>query len=328
MKKLRKEIIIGVEIGITVFLIIISITSKQSKIYYQKKGNMNYQVYLKDNNFYTKPYQDSDMSYITSLIENIKIDFEYETNSNKNTNINTKYKINGQLMIKDRDNMNQTFYEQTYPLQDEKITKNTKNNIIKESIEINYNQYNEIANLFKKNYGLNTESNFIVSFIIEEEIENNKQQEIMNLTIPLSKNSIKIEKNEIHKEGEILEEKKLMIKHKYLFLIGLIIGIDTIKRIMAMLYHMKKKEKKKTKFEKEIGSILKKYDRYIVNTDTIPSKEKYEVIYVNSFTELLDARDSVQEPIKYHITKEHTECEFYITHQNELYILEKREEII
>ena len=50
--------------------------SKDDYINYTEKSNIDYKVYLKENDFYEDEYLPKDMIYVASLIDNIKIDLE------------------------------------------------------------------------------------------------------------------------------------------------------------------------------------------------------------------------------------------------------------
>jgi len=54
-----------------------------------------------------------------------------------------------------------------------------------------------------------------------------------------------------------------------------------------------------SKYTKELKHILKEYSEEIVNVDKLYNKKKYNLIYVNSFDELMDVYKRVDSPISY-----------------------------
>src|SRR5574344_2275478 len=69
---------------ITVYSFYRTYTSKiVEKITYSVIDNIDYKVYLKDNNFFETPYLEKDSTYISSLIKYIDVVFEYETDYSK-----------------------------------------------------------------------------------------------------------------------------------------------------------------------------------------------------------------------------------------------------
>ena len=70
--------------SIVSFLLIMmsfSIISERT-IDYQEKSDIDYRVYLKENEFYDEEYLKEDMVYVSSLIKNIEADFKYSFNIN------------------------------------------------------------------------------------------------------------------------------------------------------------------------------------------------------------------------------------------------------
>lgn len=80
-------------------------------------------------------------------------------------------------------------------------------------------------------------------------------------------------------------------------------------------------ETNKSPYDKYINKILNEYDRLIVETTTAPDIENKNIIRIDSFNELLDVRDNLSLPIKYYIITKHQKCNFYINHNDELYLL-------
>ena len=61
-----------------------------------------------------------------------------------------------------------------------------------------------------------------------------------------------------------------------------------------------------------LKKILRQYDRLIVNVNTTPTFKKNNTIEVNSFNELLDAKDNIHNVIFYYEETPHKKCYFYI----------------
>ena len=61
---------------------------------YSKKGNIDYNVYLKENNYFDYDHLGTDKQYISSLIEYINADFDYNLLlDSKNVNYLYSYKV-------------------------------------------------------------------------------------------------------------------------------------------------------------------------------------------------------------------------------------------
>ena len=81
-----------------------------------------------------------------------------------------------------------------------------------------------------------------------------------------------------------------------------------------------------TPYDNYVRKILKEYDRLIVETNSPLKTKGLHVIEIESFTELLDARDNLNLPILYLNTIPHREGLFYIINNSDVYILTIDEE--
>ena len=76
----------------------------------------------------------------------------------------------------------------------------------------------------------------------------------------------------------------------------------------------------KTSYDKFVNKILKEYDRLVAETKSLPLFEKYNVMEINSFNELLDVRDNLKLPIMYYNVTAHQKAYFYIVYHDNLYL--------
>ena len=105
---------------ITVAIIISSIvTVKLNKSYYieyKQSGNIDYNVFLKDNEFYEEDYLGENQSYVASLIDKIIADFSYQIEmGTDNVNYHYSYSITSRLEIID-DSSKSPIYNPEYEL--------------------------------------------------------------------------------------------------------------------------------------------------------------------------------------------------------------------
>ena len=145
----------------------------------------------------------------------------------------------------------------------------------------------------------------------------------MSITIPLSQKAVNItmDYEEINKTSKLVQEKKTLVNNypRIVFgIISLLIGLYFTYRYIRLLLKLRTKL---TKYDKYIKKILNEYDRLIVETTTPPTYKGKNIIKVEKFQELLDVRDNLRLPIKYYVVDKHKECNFYINHDEELYIL-------
>lgn len=296
---------------------------------YNEKSNLDYKVYLFENEFYETPYLDKDMLYVASLINKVQINFNYKFEIEDEENLDFKYKIVGKLSITNKEGT-QSYYEKTYPLLNEKsvVMSNSKEQEIKETIEIDYPHYNALASNFKNSYGLDTTSKLTVFMIIDKKNNDNSNfkmdsSSMMNVSIPLSERAINIELDydDISKASTVLKDKKLEIANVVSLAIGIILIIVGIVIMIKALRKLTLLGNKKSAYDKYVQKILKEYDRLIAETATMISLEGKDIIKLGKFTELLDIHDNLQLPIMYYQVTAHQKSYFYITHDKTVYLM-------
>ena len=302
----------------------------------EEVGDLDYKVYLLKNDFYEEEYLGKDMLYVASLIDKIHLDFKYKFQLQANETINFSYKILGKLAITNNE-ATKSYFEKTYTLMDTKnvTMNNTNEKDILESLDIDYQYYNSLANNFKNAYGVDTESNLTVYMVIDKKNTPNSSfkldsSSMLNIKIPLSEKSVNIEFDDkdinntfnIEKEKEIEPSNIALICVSILLIILAIVCAIKIVRLINSLIN------KKSKYDKYINKLLKEYDRLIAESTTLLSFDNKEIIRVNKFTELLDIHDNLQLPVMYYEVEEHKLSYFYISHNDIIYLLELKPEII
>lgn len=302
-------------------------TNKQIQVNYRSDENLNYKVYLKENEFYETNYLEEGMTYITSLIDNIKINYEDSFNIDKKVDLNYNYKIVGNLVITPKNNSKQILFEKSYVLLDKSNKLENKNSYgLKEEIVIDYNKYNQIANTFKTTYGLECESKLYINKLLLT-TGNEVKYDITfsnisenSLEIPLSEKQITINKN--IKQSEKKSDSKTLkafVDNKILFSLGIVLLVVLIIDVIFIVKLLGMLKPKRDKYEKELKRILNEYDRMIVNVNKIPELSKHDVYKVSSFDELIDVRDNLKIPISYIKISKEKSC-FYVKDNNIVYI--------
>ena len=336
----KKGIYIGYEIRVMTYIVLIllclistvfvlnkAFSSKSPEyVTYQENSNVDYKVFLKKNEFYETEYLGKDMIYVASLINKIDVDFNYIFGIDKPSDIVFDYNIIGKLVITDNEGKN-TFFEKEYTLlktvsEDINVQTNHK---INKKVSVNYGYYNNLANKFRANYGVDTNSNLIVTLNVRErgKKHNIKNNNNMSLTIPLSEKAIniKMDYKEINSKSQIAVDKDFSINSYMYLAIGVLIIAITIILLILLTQLILRGKPKKSVYDKHIKRILNEYDRLIVETKTAPDLNNEKITHVDTFDELLDVRDNLNLPIKYYEIHKHQKCNFYINHNDEIYLL-------
>lgn len=303
--------------------------SSSRTINYNENSNLDYKVYLKPNDFYDTDYLGKNKAYIANLIDNILIDFRYNYNIEQLSNVKFSYSIVAKLTINDGASGN-NYFEKEYVLLNNKTAsiENSTNYSLYEQVKIDYAYYNTLANNFKQQYGIDTESNLTVYLRVnkQNDIENalnSVDNSTMFVKIPLSEKSVKIELNyqDINNSNYIIATNDSMVDNiifGVLALVSILIAIVVAIKIIRLLNMLRTK---KSIYDKYVEKILNEYDRLIVENGTGPDLVKNNIIKISRFEELLDVRDNLKLPIMYYVIAKHTKCCFYIKHNRDLYMM-------
>lgn len=299
---------------------------KEENVTYHENGTIDYKICLKENTFYESSCIDKDMSYVASLIKSIPLTFQYNFKANKEVNLDSKYEVKADLVISNSEDLT-TYFKKTYVLVPlTKVKSETSNySIIDRNVDIDYDYYNNIANEFKSQYGVDVKSSLNVSFVVY-----NKSSEVYlnpsttTISIPLSQKSISVK---INSSTTTNNNNQKFIKYVYsltniiYLVLGVVCVIFSILFIIRYLRLFCKRFIKKSDYDKYISKILKEYDRLIVETSSLPKLSDYNVIVIKKFAELLDVRDNLRLPIMYYNVISHQKCHLYILKDNNLYLL-------
>lgn len=314
--------VIFIMIGIV--LIINSFETSKEGVSYNEKGSTDYKVYLKENNYYDAKYLDKNMQYISSLINIINTDFKYELHSTKNLKFNYRYEIVGTLKITDRVNTNKILYSKDEVLKSEVNREiNANNFIISDSVDIDYDKYNNYVNSYKRDYGLNSNAYLEVKMIIKVNGNNNSLKNDINLdnilkvTIPLSEQTIEINSNSIDNSNSVLANDKIKINNNMMFTIGFMFTLVSLIELLINLYKYIFKAKVDS-YQKQLDKLLKNYDTYIINA-TNDFKEDENIVKVETFNELLDAQKIEQSPIIFYEVEPGNKAYFVLKGAKETY---------
>lgn len=299
---------------------------EENSINYTEKSNLNYQVYLKKNDFYETEYLDMNMFYVSSLIDKVRIRFNYSFTSDENATVSFDYKIVGKLSIVEPEGKN-VYFEKEYVLLENRsvVLDNRKVQNINEAVDVNYDYYNSLANKFKTSYGVNAESNFSIYFIVEKhskEVGAEKETSQMFVNIPLSEKSVNISMDyqDINNTNKIVNASNVSIDNEAYFassIVLLIVALILLLKAIRLLMCLKAN---KSAYDKYVSKLLLEYDRVIVETTTAPALNTANIIKINKFQELLDVRDNLKLPIMHYVVTRHEKCYFYIIHENNIYL--------
>lgn len=278
------------------------------KYSYKENNTVDYKVYLKENSFFETSYLEKNKTYITSLIDYIDTDFKYNVTFNKEVTGQVKYQLFAEIKADKNNNDVGNYWTKKYNLTEEKTDtiEHVKTHEISVIEKIDYNMYNDLMTSFIKEYSLQAEATLKIYLLvtgdakIEGKNENMPINSEISLTVPLSKLAIegKIETHNNNNEKEIvrniINEEPINKLYKVLFVISIVLLTYNIVQYVVFLVN----KNKHLSYRDRIKKINNDYDDIITKVKNL-NTEKFSVIDVETFEDLISIYNSVREPINF-----------------------------
>ncbi len=273
---------------------------------YNAFRNLDYQVFIVENEFINKPYIEMNRHYITELVDYINLNIGYEFSGVGDINLIYHYKVKGSL-IGNLSGLSSSNYHDIWKIDVELIAE--KNNdlygsrfSINENIKIDLRDYNEMVNRFRQTLGIPIDAFLKINMIVNiEGIVNDeyfKETDNVIINIPLGVKTFHI--NKMVEENQLKEITKEETKEKevgYFFLIYNLLLV--LGAIFIIFIYLKRKwvEESYSVYQSKIKRIKKDYDFRIVNILNFIDLPEFKFIEVSAFDELLDFADEASGPI-------------------------------
>lgn len=301
-------------------------------ICYKENSNVDYKVFLRENEFFDEEYAKKDNQYIASLIDYIVADFSYDLAIYQDDiKYDYKYRIEAEVNVEEKTTNKSIYNLKDILVQEKKFELVENKNInLRETVNIDYNKYNDLIKRFITIYDLDEAlaTLTINMYINIEGIDGNFKRQgtdeyIVSLDIPLTKKTVAIDLNTnlIGCEDELIicKTKKTLWKN---FLLIILILIE-VRYITELCRYITKSRKPEEIYKLELKKILSNYNSYIQKINNGFNMANYEVIMLDSFNDVLEIRDTIQEPILMYELKEKLKTFFIIPAKNRiLYVYE------
>ena len=308
-------------------------TLKNKKLVYEKKGEMSYITYVKNNNHYNESFLKDDYSYVASLIDYFNLDFNYTYVLSERIDYNLNYEVVANLEVYDTDTANNKPIEKKkYQILDKQNESNNAQ-VIKVELynqKIDYEMFNEVIQSWKKEVSPKAVLNVTFkaewkgfSKTLNKEISDKYSQNfkipISEKVITLAKPTPKYDKGMLYANQQLSSGILIMMASTGLILLIVIIGLVNL---------IIKINRGKSKYEQRISKILREFDRAITEAKSrFVRNENENYIEVNDFMELLDVHDNLNEPIIYYKNSSNTKSIFVVRNGTDIYYsIIKREE--
>lgn len=311
----RKKVISYISIIFILTILIVSlsvlflINNKTKYIPYTENSNLDYKVHYKKNKFFKNNTISSKNQYISSLIDYIDSNFKYNLNIEDNQNTyKYSYKIEASVEVIDKDSKN-NLYTHKDKLLDSGIQTTSKDNTsikIDKNIIIDYNKYNNLIKKFVNVYDLdNAESTLNINMYVKilgecQTNETKTNNAVVSISIPLTQKTMSIDlgydlvNNKDKKLLECKSTKNYSIIYLIIAILLLITEIIIVCKLIKFIINTRTAE---TIYEKELKKILNNYKSYIQKINNSFDLKGYQVMKVDTFTDMLEIRETIGAPI-------------------------------
>lgn len=292
---------------------------------YDINQNMTYQVHLYDNSFIDEKYLSDKSMYVSDLVKNIILFFDYSFVGNKEIDLDYTYSVTGNLVgeYSQTGEVNNLWSRQYDFVAETKkeITNGLRLNI-KEEVNLDFPIFNEEVKNFKNKFGIFITSkldivmNILIKGKIEDQEINDNHQ--MKISIPLGVQAFSIKKDyqesfnkNITKNVDGIYIDKYIYISGTLLIISIILFIFTFKIVFNIV--------KQTFYNKKLTYILKNYGEVIAEVSNPIKNKGYDVIEVKSIEEMIDLEQELRIPIIFYEKKKNELGEFTLIHNHILY---------
>lgn len=334
-KKHREKWIFVQVVAITVITLAMLISgivsynlNKTYYIGYTESGNIDYNVFLKDNDFYEESYIGKDQSYVASIIDKIIADYSYSIDMDvDDVNYRYSYTVKSRLEIIDNTSERPLFNPEYELVSVQNKLQNTSNRLlINEIIVINYDEYNNIANSFIETYGLsNVTSNIVVTLEVDVLSDCNAfsgssaDSYSSELRIPLTTKTVNIKMSSMVPDAE----SKMMActrgagseVFKTTAIVLAVVDALVILVLLAFIYLTRTDD---ITYSARVKKILSQHKSYIQKINNLFDTSNYQIVLVDRFDEMLEIRDTIQAPILMYENPEKTCAQFIIPTDSKL----------
>lgn len=288
-----------------VIIYIYSLLKQNEYITYNEKANVNYIVNLKENDFYDKTYVGENTDIIASLIKNIEATFRYNLNFEKDNTYIYDYKITARTEVKE-DKKTNLIYEKEEEIFSSVSKEVTDDKLqINEKVDIDYNKYNNNIKKFVDIYDLD-DTNCTLELNMYLNVYNkydntriNKEEKVMTLYIPLTTKTVDIslKATSAVSDGTVLERSSSYGDIVALKITSLILGLCGIVTLIRFIKYVNDTKSAEKMYDQTLKNILFSYKQYIQKITVDLDKEKYKIVEVEKFSEILEMKETLQAPI-------------------------------
>lgn len=317
-KKRDKKIFI-----LNIILIIIAVILTLSTLIYYINGrkvllnyNVKNEVYYKENLF-DKDFENKNETkgnYFVNLLKGFDITFE----STADIDLTYVSDVEAKMVIADANDENTILFEKTTKLKEKVIDNISKDNKFKVNFYLDYSNYYDLANKYRKNIKMPTNTYLVVTCITDILGDNLNDSMENSIRLPLDKDTIYIDEDINDIVNKKIYEKT---SNRNIVIVLIFISIILIvSNLISIIFITNRNKNKLSVLEKKYKKIMKNYDNLIIEVSNDDfDKKNLITINVKYFVDLIDAQQELHVPILCYTNIKTNRTWFYIATDNYLY---------
>ncbi len=289
-----------------VFAVLYYRVSKNTYISYTEDSNISYKVNYKPNQHYPNG-PDNEQAYVSSLVDSINTDFTYSLKTeSEEVEYEYSYVIDVQTAVKNKDG--KVLWSPTETYKESAAVKQSGKSqlIIADSVTIPFEAYYTAAEQFVNDLGLeNTKSELTVTMQVtvlsickDFDGERTSNTYFTSMKLPLMEQTFGINITESVGEAQkqILATENSTFKTVFgrMALGGLFTDIALAVLLILFVYLTRNTD---INYTIKVKRIVSSYKSYIQKIYGEFDSSGYQVVFIDSFREMLEIRDTIQSPI-------------------------------
>ena len=306
------------------------VTSRKKLYTYNYDANMDYKVYLKNNNFFTMPYMEMNKQYIASIIDYIEVTPKFSFKSSDDLDYSYNYSIvaTARGLGEDADGRKVDVWSKEYPITALQTNMGSgKSFIIDKTVKLDYNAYNQVLNDFRTQFGLSVDARVDLTMKVNvvaglKGASEKTLQESYNLSLqfPLLVQTLRVKADYINNGGDTIygsinPQKHINIPLVIIAFAVLIVSFVVLGKLVKSLIAVTRK----SEYIIAVNKIMKEYGDIIAETHNMPDLNKYDIVNIKNFADMVDIEEELHSPIIYFEIEEDEKCVFLILNDKTAY---------
>ncbi len=320
---------------VSTFLVIA--LNKTYYVDYVEKSQVNYGVTLKENEFFDQDYLDDNYEYVASLIDTVNADFKYQLQMKTEQAVDFAYTYSIDAVIEIRESNNgKVLYAPVYNVVSEKsdTMQATSLNLL-QGVSIDYDYYNDIAQSFISTYQLEgATATLVLKMPVRvvcqsEQFDSGKKCMTYesSINIPLTQKTVAVKNNSTERNDIQQILSRSTVKAATVFkVLAIVFAVISVALAVVLLCFMHLSKNHDTTYEARLNRLLRNYKSFIQKINNAFDVEGYRVLWVDTFEEMLEIRDTIQSPILMYENEDKTCSTFIIANDQVAYLYELKVE--